>query len=768
MVAVVAEGGQAAGLERVASAAGLTLHVEIGLRGALAWWHHPRLVLLAVELAADAIRTPSTRRPGLVLVAREPVPAVHWQSALRLGAEHLAVLPDEEPWLAERLREAAEPVAGRAAVVGVVGGCGGAGASVLAVGLALAAAARSLVTVLVDTDVLGGGLDLALGLETRPGLRWPDFAALRGHLQAGLLRSALPSVQGVPVLTWDRSGAAEPPPEVSLAVLDGARRGAELVVADLPRRLTPAAEEVARNCDLVVLVARPEVRGCAAALEVTRQWQTMVCDLRLVVREPSPAGLTARAVAEALPAAVGGAMALRTPGGPGSRSGGTRGRGPARFPRPHLSSAPRPGADGTERPRPGDRAVNHVLAGDRATNERWLVAQVRARVVRHGAQLDEGRLAAQVRAVATDAGLVLGVGDLLRVAARVRAGLWGLGPLEELLVDPEVTDVLVNGASGVHVDRGQGLEAVDVQLSEEEVRSLAGRLAGSAGRRLDEASPWVDARLPGGLRLHAVIPPVSPEGTHLSLRVLRDARFDLPGLVAAGSLPPAWAPVLVALVQARVAFLVSGGTGSGKTTLLATLLGSVPDAERIVLVEDVCELAPRHPHVVRLEARHANVEGRGAVDLGDLVRQALRMRPDRLVVGECRGAEVRDLLAALNTGHAGGAGTVHANTAAEVPTRLEALGSRAGLTAAETAVQVRAAFHAVVHLRRTTRGLRRVMELAVVAARGRTGVDVVPALVADPEDPRHPGSLGPGWPALSARLGILDGRPAAPEGSGSR
>jgi pilus assembly protein CpaF len=218
-----------------------------------------------------------------------------------------------------------------------------------------------------------------------------------------------------------------------------------------------------------------------------------------------------------------------------------------------------------------------------------------------------------------------------------------------------------------------------------------------------------------------------------------------------GSLSPSWAAVLRALVLRRAAFLVTGGTGAGKTTLLSALLGLVPGRERVVLVEDVGELRPVHPHVVRLEARHANVEGRGAVTLDDLVRQALRMRPDRIVVGECRGPEVRELLAALNTGHAGGCGTLHANAAAEVPARLEALGSLAGLDRAAVRSQAAAALDAVVHVERARSG-RRVTEVAVVSGgsggSGGSGLEVVPALVAGEARP------GPGWPELARRLGL--------------
>jgi pilus assembly protein CpaF len=373
-----------------------------------------------------------------------------------------------------------------------------------------------------------------------------------------------------------------------------------------------------------------------------------------------------------------------------------------------------------------------------------------------GAAPDEAELTAMVGAAAVDVGRVLGAADVLAVTARVRAELWGLGPLQPFVELPGVTDVLVNGPQEVWLDRGAGLTRVRCALGgEEEVRALAVRLAAGSGRRLDEAAPWVDARLDHGVRLHAVIPPVSPTGTVISLRILRRDPLDLPELVATGCLPSSWAEVLTALITSRAAFLISGGTGAGKTTLLATLLSLAAPAERLVLVEDVRELRPRHPHVVRLEARHANVEGRGSVTLEDLVRQALRMRPDRLVVGECRGAEVRDLLAALNTGHAGGCGTVHANATADVPARLEALGALAGLSPAAVRVQAVAALDAIVHVERIG-ALRRVVEIAAVQRSASGDLSLLPALTAGP-DPADPGSTGPGWPALSRRLGLPAG-----------
>ncbi|MEG9224992.1 TadA family conjugal transfer-associated ATPase [Aeromicrobium sp. Sec7.5] len=345
---------------------------------------------------------------------------------------------------------------------------------------------------------------------------------------------------------------------------------------------------------------------------------------------------------------------------------------------------------------------------------------------------------------------VLGPDTVLAIVDRVRRDTGGAGALEPLLALPGVTDVLVNGPDAVHVDRGHGLEPADVRfLDEAEVRRLAQRLAALAGRRLDDASPWVDARLPDGTRLHAVLAPIAQPGTVLSLRVPSRLSLGLDDLVAAGSLTAAGADVLRGVVASRAAFMVSGGTGSGKTTLLAALLAEVPAQERLVVVEDAAELRPRHPHVVALEARPPNVEGRGAVDLRDLVRQALRMRPDRLVVGEVRGAEVVDLLAALNTGHEGGCGTIHANSASDVPARFEALALTAGLPREALHAQLAAGLDLVVHVRRDHEGRRSVDHVGVVRSGPDRLVDCVPALLLGPGGLRE----GPGHDELRAVLG---------------
>jgi pilus assembly protein CpaF len=404
-----------------------------------------------------------------------------------------------------------------------------------------------------------------------------------------------------------------------------------------------------------------------------------------------------------------------------------------------------------------------------------LVGRVRHALAREAGPLSVDRVAAAVRST----GVVLGDLGLLEVFDAVRAEVVGAGPLEAELADEAVTDVLVNGAASVWVDRGLGLERRDLDLgSNDDVRRLAVRLAAAAGRRLDDAAPWVDARLPDGTRLHAVLPPVVQGGPHLSLRVPRRTSLSLADLVAAGTVPAPWAPVVRAMVAARAAYVVTGGTGSGKTTLLAALLALAPPSERLVVVEDSAELNVQHPHVVRLEGRAANVEGLGQVSMTDLVRQALRMRPDRLVVGEVRGGEVRELLAALNTGHEGGCGTIHANASADLPARLEALGALAGLDRAAVHAQAGSALEVVVHLRRQG-PVRRVAEIAVIRS-ARGVLEVVPALVSElvgsnsDEVPARAGAsggpvhgrlrlgFGPGWPGLALRLG-LDAGPA-PEG----
>jgi pilus assembly protein CpaF len=284
-----------------------------------------------------------------------------------------------------------------------------------------------------------------------------------------------------------------------------------------------------------------------------------------------------------------------------------------------------------------------------------------------------------------------------------------------------VTDVFLNPDGSVWTDRGGGAHAEPgVRVPAGEARELAIRLVAAGGRHLDEATPAVDVRLGDGIRVHGVLPPVSPDAAVLSIRLPRVAQLELADLDAAGMFARVPRSLVDDLVAGRANVLVTGAAGSGKTTLLGAMLSSAPMTERILVVEDVAELRIAHPHLVRLEARQPNLEGAGAIGLDRLVREALRMRPDRLVVGECRGAELRELLTALNTGHDGGAGTLHANSLADVPARLEALGALAGWSVEALARQVVSAIDAVLHLERTVDGVRVLAEAGrLMLTRGR-------------------------------------------------
>ena len=342
-----------------------------------------------------------------------------------------------------------------------------------------------------------------------------------------------------------------------------------------------------------------------------------------------------------------------------------------------------------------------------------------------------------------------GHGAALAAEETTRSDVIGAGPLRAALEDPSVTDVLVNGQHGVWVDRGRGLERwAELVLGEREARALAVRLAAACGQRLDDACPVVDGRLPDGTRVHAVLPPVCADGTAISLRTLRRRALSVPELLERSTVGADGALLLRRLVASRANVLVSGATGVGKTTLLAAMLSLVPPDERIVCIEEAPELNPDHPHTVHLQVRRANVQGAGEVSLEHLVRAAVRMRPDRLVLGECRGAEVRDVLGALNTGHDGGWATVHANAAADVPARLTALGALAGMLPETVAAQAVSALDAVVHLRRAG-AVRRLAEVAVLERDARGALASVSAATAAAD-----GSLLPaaGWDRLARRL----------------
>jgi pilus assembly protein CpaF len=317
-------------------------------------------------------------------------------------------------------------------------------------------------------------------------------------------------------------------------------------------------------------------------------------------------------------------------------------------------------------------------------------------------------------------GILLPPAKLASIVRAVGDELTGLGPLAPLLADPAVTDVLVNGPTEVWVERNGTIERAAVRFaSAAAVAAMVQRVVAPLGLRVDESRPWVDARLPGGERFHAVLPPLAPDGPVVTIRTFARRRLQLGDLINRGALDTATARLLQAMVAAGIAIAVSGATGTGKTTLLNVLAAAIPSRERIVTIEDVAELCLPSPHVVRLEARPPNVEGRGEVPLRQLVRNALRMRPDRIVVGEVRGPEVLDMLQAANTGHRGLMTTLHAGGPEEVPARLEAMALAApgaGLDVVRRLVG--GGIAAVVHLERTSTGhpTRRVTVVAELVA----------------------------------------------------
>ena len=351
-----------------------------------------------------------------------------------------------------------------------------------------------------------------------------------------------------------------------------------------------------------------------------------------------------------------------------------------------------------------------------------LVARVQRRLAATGASAtDAAGLRAAVEETLVEDGVVLPAVSLSAIVRSIGDELTGLGPLAPLLADPTVTDVLVNGPADVWVERGGTIERAPVRFaSAAAVAALVQRVVAPLGLRVDESRPWVDARLPGGERFHAVLPPLAPDGpvVTVTIRTFARRRLELRDLIERGALDMATARLLEAMVAAGIAIAVSGATGTGKTTLLNVLAAAIPVRERVVTIEDVAELRLPGPHVVRLEGRPPNVEGRGEVPLRELVRNALRMRPDRIVVGEVRGPEVLDMLQAANTGRRGLMTTLHAGSPEEVPARLEAMALAApgaGLDVVRRLVG--GGIGAVVHLERASGGrpVRRVAAVAELA-----------------------------------------------------
>ena len=357
------------------------------------------------------------------------------------------------------------------------------------------------------------------------------------------------------------------------------------------------------------------------------------------------------------------------------------------------------------------------MSDPRERNVAALAAVLRGRLVeRRRAEAAAGRppvgeLRDAVLALVDEEAALLGVAARAELIERIVRDSVGLGPLEVLLADPAVEEVMVNGPSRVYVERAGRIEATQIAFAdEEELRNAIERILAPLGRRVDELSPMVDARLADGSRVNVVIPPLALDGPTVSIRRFGARRPGPDELVALGTLSERQREELAAAVRARRSILVSGGTGSGKTTLLNALSSFIDPAERVVTIEDAAELRLQQPHVVRLESRPAGVEGRGEVTIRDLLRNALRMRPDRIVIGEVRGPEALDLLTALNTGHEGALSTVHANSPADALGRLQTLALMAGLGLPHAAVveQVRRGIEVVVQMERSADGRRRV------------------------------------------------------------
>jgi pilus assembly protein CpaF len=346
-----------------------------------------------------------------------------------------------------------------------------------------------------------------------------------------------------------------------------------------------------------------------------------------------------------------------------------------------------------------------------------LAVALRERLLAEAGVDGAGDLDERIRALVQREAALLDAESREELVARVAERSFGLGPLEPLLRDTSVDEVMVNGAGVVWVERGGRLEATDVRFgSAGELRDVIERILAPLGRRVDEAEPLCDARLPDGSRVNVVIPPLAPDGPIVTVRRFRARGLSADDLVAAGTWEPPLRDLLASAVRARLSVLISGGTGSGKTTTLNALSSFVPSDERIVTIEDTLELRLRQPHVVRLEARPPSVEGRGEVTIRRLVRNALRMRPDRIVVGEVRGGEALDMLAAMTTGHDGSLCTVHAGSPEEALRRLETLALMAGVGLPHAAIreQVADAIDLVVHQARLPDGTRRVVAVAEV------------------------------------------------------
>ncbi len=414
----------------------------------------------------------------------------------------------------------------------------------------------------------------------------------------------------------------------------------------------------------------------------------------------------------------------RSSSGAPDASGGTPARGgePA-APPPAAERAP---AREATRQRIPPRPPARSAGPNKDALGRLKASAVEALFERLGARLsdpdmDEAALQrlvlAELNAVVEESKVPLTAAERLRLIREVQDDVLGLGPLQPLIEDPSITEVMVNGPENVYVERGGRLERTHVVFDDDRhLRRVIERIVVKVGRRIDESSPLVDARLEDGSRVNAIIPPLAVSGSTLTIRKFSHDALSVPDLIRLGTMTAEMAELLEACVKARLNIIVSGGTGTGKTTLLNVISSFIPNHERIISIEDAVELQIQQEHVVRLESRPRNVEGKGEVTIRDLVRNSLRMRPDRIVVGEVRGAEALDMLQAMNTGHDGSLSTVHANTPRDALSRLETLVLMAGMDLPLRAIreQVSAAVDLIVHLTRLRDGTRRITHVTEV------------------------------------------------------
>ena len=623
----------------------------------------------------------------------------------------------------------AAAAAGGGRVILLVGAKGGAGTTAVAAGMA-AACARDAATVLLPLPGHAGD-ELALWFAgTAEGQ--PAMTPLRdqlGALTPELLEGAAwPAGPRLSLLRPD-AGAWAGPDTARLLSL-AATRWARVVVdggAWQGGPLDPGLEAAARSAAIVAIVFAPDppslrrTRALATALRPiarsvvaianriprdgrgapdTRGWGEALDGLGVAAACPETAEVPEAQMRGAPPVAEGARSGFAAELGRVGALLAAEGAQPGNPEEPASAEAFRT---------PAFRSLKRRL------HARFL-ERLRARGEAAGGNGDgvHGELAALVEAEAPP-DLTPGFRD--RLLKELADSVLGLGPLQDLLDDPAVTEIMVNGPEMIFVERAGKLSRLDRSLDgEEELRGLIERIVAPLGRRIDESSPLVDARLADGSRVNAIIPPLALNGSTLTIRKFARRRLTAEDLVAGGSLTPAAAAFLRTAVAGRLNVLISGGTGSGKTTLLNIMASFIPPGERIVTIEDAAELQLPQDHVVRLESRPANLEGRGAVPIRDLVRNALRMRPDRIVVGECRGGEALDMLQAMNTGHDGSLSTLHANTPRDALSRLETLVLMAGMDLPLRAVreQVASAVDLIVQIARLKDGSRRITAVTEV------------------------------------------------------